>query len=285
MTAFQCSACYVVGSSFLFAVMGVCVKVASSTLPNEEIVFFRNVVALIALLPWIWRWGFRRLPTRCFSMHLTRSIVGLSAMYCFFYAIRHMFLADVTLLNYTTPLLLPLVAWVWLQEKIPVGLWIDLGIGFIGVVLLLKPGPGILHSVAPVALLAAFLAAVAQTSIRQLTRTEPTTRIVFYFSIISTAVSFVPMLIRGYVVPARELWIALGVMGASASAAQMFLTAAFSQAPAAQVGPFIYTSVLFAAFFDWSIFGKLPAGNTVAGAILVCSAGVLAIRRRKIMLE
>lgn len=280
MNASRRASLHIVVASFLFAVMGACVKVASQDLPNREVVFFRNALGLLVLLPWVWRWGFHRLSTQNFSMHLTRSLVGLSAMYCFFYSIRHMRLADVTLLNYTTPLFLPVIAQVWLNEKIPAGLWIDLGIGFMGVAVLLGPGSDLVSPVVPVALLAAFLAAVAQTSIRRLTQTEPTTRVVFYFSVIATAVSFVPVAVGGYVAPPPQLWWALLLMGVSASAAQLFLTAAFAQAPVAQVGPFIYTSVLFAALFDWMILRQLPAGNSVLGAVLICSAGILAIRRQ-----
>jgi drug/metabolite transporter (DMT)-like permease len=267
-----------VASALLFAGMGLGVKIASASLPNTMVVFFRSAVGLAVLLPLLPRLGRRGLATRHLGEHLVRSLAGLAAMYCFFFAIARMRLADAVLLNYSLPLFMPVIARVWLREAIPPRLWRSLALGFMGVALILKPGLSLFNSVALVGLAAAVLAALAQVGVRRLTETEPVTRIVFYFGLISTFVSAVP-LVRSWRTPAPALWGTLLAVGVFATIAQLFMTRAYAHAPAAQVGPFIYAAVPFAAAFDALLFGLWPDALSVAGAVLVCAAGISTLRR------
>ena len=264
-------------SAFFFAAMGLAVKIASRSLPNTAVVFFRNAVGLITLLPWLRRLGVRNLATRDVRGHLVRSLAGLASMYCFFYAIAHLRLADAVLLNYSLPLFMPFIARFWLREPIPPGLWRSLGIGFAGIALILKPGMELFNPIALVALAAALLAALAQVGVRSLTVTEPTTRIVFYFSVISTAVSTLPLL-GSWRPPPPALWPVLLAMGTTATLGQLFLTRAYASAPAAQVGPFIYAVVPFAAILEGVLLNQWLDAPSMAGAVLVCAAGILSLR-------
>ena len=101
-------AIYMVIAALLFAGMGALVKLVSVSLPNEMVVFFRSAMGLVVLLPWLWHGGIAGIRTTALTQHLARSAAGLGAMYCFFYAIAHLPLAEATLLNYSTPLLPPL---------------------------------------------------------------------------------------------------------------------------------------------------------------------------------
>jgi drug/metabolite transporter (DMT)-like permease len=266
-----------VTSAFLFAAMGETVKVASEHLSNAMVVFLRNAFGLLALLPWLPRLGARGLRTSAWREHLVRGLAGLAAMYCYFYAIAQIGLAEAILLNYSLPLFMPLIARAWLGESVPPRLWPALGLGFLGILLILRPGVGVFRPAALAALLAAVLAALAQVGVRRLTRSEPITRIVFYFSLISAVVSGIP-LVKFWTRPASGLWPVLISLGVLATLAQLLLTRAYAQAPAAQVGPFIYTSVVFAGLLDWFLWGRLPDALFVAGAALVSAAGILALR-------
>jgi drug/metabolite transporter (DMT)-like permease len=273
------AAAFMVTSALLFAGMGLMVKVAADSLPNTTIVFARNVFGLLALVPWLLRMGPRGLRTAAWREHAVRGLAGLAAMYCFFYAIAHLRLAEAVLLNYSLPLFTPVIAGVWLHEKVPAGLWRALGLGFVGLVIILRPGLGLFRPAALVGLAAAVLCAVAQVGVRRLTRTEPIIRIVFYFALISTVVSALPLMTL-WTTPARGLWPILVALGVLATLGQIFLTRAYAHAPAAQVGPFIYTTVVFAGLLDWLVFGRraLPDAAFVLGALLVCAAGILALR-------
>jgi drug/metabolite transporter (DMT)-like permease len=272
-------ALYMVLAALFFAGMGAAVKAASRELPSAMVVFFRNGVGLAVLLPWLVRRSGAGLRTRHLGEHLFRSVTGLLAMFCFFYAIAHMRLADAILINQSVPLVLPLVERAWLEEPISRRLWWPIGLGFVGLLAILKPGSELFEPVALVALVSTLFASVAQVGIRRLTRTEPVTRIVFYFGLISTALSAVPSL-AAWKTPRPETLFVLLLMGGLATAGQLCLTRAYSCAAAARVGPFIYTGVVFAGILDWAVWGTLPDRLFLVGALLVSGAAILALRLR-----
>jgi drug/metabolite transporter (DMT)-like permease len=268
-----------VGAAFMFAAMGAGVKAASRELPSTMVVFFRNAVGFVTLLPWLLRGGLGNLKTSHFGEHLVRGLAGLAAMVAFFYAIAHLRLADAMLLNQSVPLFLPVVEGVWLKEPVPRRVWGPIGVGFLGLILVLKPGTEMFQPAALIGAASAVFAAVAQVGIRRLTRTEPTTRIVFYFALIASVVSAVP-LVGVWVAPRPPLFVVLLVMGTLATFGQLCLTRAYGCAPAAQVGPFIYAGPVFASLLDWLIWGTLPDALFVLGAIIVVAAAILALRMR-----
>lgn len=270
-------AVFMTAAGLFFAGMGMSVKLASASLGNAQVVFIRNGLGLVALLPWLLALGEAGLRTKRLPNHILRGVLGLLNMYCLFYAIGRLRLADAILLNYSTPLIMPLVERFWLGEPLPRRVWAPIGLGFLGIALVLKPGLGVFQPAAAVAFAAAVFGATAQVGVRRLTATEPPTRIVFYFATISTVISAVPA-VPVWTWPPAALWWVLGAMGVLATLGQMSLTRAYAQAPAAQVGPFIYTSVVFAALLEWLLLGSAPDALSVAGAVLVTAAGALALR-------
>jgi len=269
-------ALFAVGAAACFAGVGACIKAASATLPNEMVVFLRNAVALAALLPWILRVRLRGLATHNLPGHLYRAGFGLAAMYCFFYALHHLQLAEAVLLNYSAPLFIPLIAWVWLREVPPLIIAPVTVLGFAGITLILNPGAeGLLRWPALVGAVSGVLAAAAMVSIRRVARTETTPRIVFYFSLFSTLFSAVPLLWAWQ----TPLPLALAVMlvaGVLALLGQLCLTRAYSLAPAARVGAITYISVVFAAGIGWLVWNETPSMMAAGGAALVVTACVMA---------
>jgi len=276
-------ALYVALSSLLFAAMGVCIRTAGHHLPNEMVVFFRNASGLVTLAPWLVRHGLRRgardLATTSFPIHLVRGLSGLAAMYCFFYALARLPLAVAMLLNYTMPLFIALVAWVWLREMVTPALAGAALIGFAGLLLILQPTAHAIEPAAVIGLFSGLLAAVAMVAIRRLTRSEPTTRIVFYFGLIATTVSAMP-LAWCWQTPPPALWLPLLASGVLATGGQLFLTRAYAYAPAAQIGPFVYLAVVFAGAIGWAAWGEVPNPLALTGMALVCLAGGVTLRGR-----
>ena len=266
-----------VGAALLFALMSVMVKVLSHSLPNAMVVFLRSGLSLLVLLPFILRRGAGRLRTRHLGEHVVRGTFGMVGMYCFFFVIAKLGLAEALLLNYSLPLFIPLVERAWLGEPTPPGVWRPIAIGMLGLVFILKPGFGLFQPAALVGVVGALFAATAQVGVRRLTLTEPITNIVFYFSVCSTLIGLGPALFA-WVTPAVSTIPIVLAMVAAGTLAQLMMTRAYQLAPAGQVGPFIYGSVAFAALFDWLLFSRHPDGLSSLGTALVVGAGILALR-------
>jgi drug/metabolite transporter (DMT)-like permease len=266
-------------SALLFAGMAAGVRVISQELPNAPIVFFRHFLMLAFLAPWLLRGGRGALRTDDLRGHLVRGLAGVAAVSCYFYAIARLPLADAVLLNQSIPLFVPLVERVWLGEPIPPRLWRALLVGFGGLLLILRPGSGVFQPVALVGLASAALASIAQVGIRRLTRTEPVTRIVFYFGLIASLAAAPPAALT-WRTPSPTTWVILVLMCVLATIGQLTLTRAYVYAPAARIGPFLYAGPVFAGVLDWLLWGQLPDRLFVAGAALVVVAATLALRIR-----
>jgi len=264
-------------AAFLFAAMGVAVKLLSPALPNAMIVFLRGGLSLFVLLPQLLRHGLKGLGTRHLREHVARGALGMAGMYCFFSSLRHLGLAEALLLNYALPLFIPFFERVWLGAPVPRGIWKPLSIGLLGLIFILKPGLGVFRPAALIGLLGAVFAASAQVGVRRLSLTESVTKIVFYFAVSSTLIALGPALFD-WVTPGVSLAPLVLLMAACGTLAQLAMTRAYQLAPAARVGPFIYGSVAFAALFDWLLFGRRLDAPAALGTALVVVAGVIALR-------
>ncbi len=267
-------ALFIVAAELMFALMGASIRQVSGDLNNGIVVFARNLVGLLLLATLTSRTGVRGLQTAVPHLHLLRGLAGLGAMYCFFYAIAHMPLADAMLLKLSAPLFMPLVALLWLQERFTWHVVAALAIGFAGVGVILVPDFGEVAPVVAVALLGGLLAAVAKVTVRRLSRSEPAERTVFYFAAIGTSVSLLPLLwLWRMPTPRQLLW--LLVLGCFATAGQLLLTRGMACAPAARLGPFAFFSVIFGAVLGWLFWDELLSWSTLLGSLLVLASALL----------
>lgn len=276
------AAVHALWASAAFALMGICIKAASAQVPNEVVVFFRNAISLVVLVPvLLYAGGIKALATRRPGGHLLRTVFGLASMYCFFYAIGHLPLAAAMLLTYSTPLWVPFIAWGWLRERPEAVVIPSVVLGLLGIALIVKPGASAFHGHAvSVGLAAGVLAAFAMVTIRRVANTEPAERIVFYFAALGTAVSLVP-LSWAWQTPQGVTWLHLLGAGLFATAGQLNLTRAYAWAPAARVGPFSYSAVLFSALLAWLMWDEALDRWAWLGMSLVIGACVLAGWRRR----
>lgn len=265
----------VIASELMFASMGATVKLVAAELPNEVIVFFRNLVGLLVLLPWLVRHRPALRTPRQLRFHLLRGVAGIGAMYCFFFSLAHMPLAVAMLLALTSPFFIPGIAFFWLREAVPMRVWLAIVIGFLGVALVLQPGLVAVAPVVPIALLGAALAALAKVTIRRLTRTESSTTIVFYFGVMATLLSALA-LPWSWVTPSPKALGQLVVVGLFATAGQLLMTRALTLVPAAQLGPFTYVAVVVGAVYGWWWWGEPIEPPMIVGALLIATAGMVA---------
>ncbi|MDH3609129.1 MAG: DMT family transporter [Gammaproteobacteria bacterium] len=263
-----------------FVGMGSLVKLLSENLPSQNVLFFRNLFGLLILLPLIFRLGIKTLKTDNLKWHFLRSLSGVSAMYCFFYALSELPLADAMLLKISAPLFIPIIAFVWLSEHISLRATMAILIGFLGVILVLKP-TGTVHIASIAGLMGGALAALAKVTIRRMSDTEPISRIVFYFGLISLIIATIPMF-WFWQNPNQKEWMLLILLGGFGTFGQLFLTKAYTLAPASRIAPFTYSSILFAAAIGWIFWSEIVTLLTVSGAFLIIMAGILIIQEKKV---
>jgi drug/metabolite transporter (DMT)-like permease len=259
-------ACVAVMSAFGKAAKGV---------STGAIVFFQNFISLILFSPWVLRKGFAELRTSRVWLHLLRAVGGLLSQALMFAAVKKMALVDAVLLSNSAPLFIPLVAWVWLKEKIGGMVWISLAIGFAGVILILHPSAALLaNPAALLAISAALFSAFALVAVNQLSNTEPAQRILFYYFLFS-CLAAAPFAFLGWKNPTSREWLALGGIGVMMALSQWLIIFAYKQASAERIAPFNYTVVIFSGLIGWIVWDNRPGVLALVGVLLVTAGGVL----------
>ena len=271
-------------SALLFSLMGVLIRMASHTVNNETIVFGRNLTGSLLLLPLLAVHGRGLLRTQVPMRHLWRAVVGLTAMYGFFYAIAHLPLSSAMVFTYSSPVFIPLVAWLFLGERLTLKMALTALLGLAGVFLVCRPDISGMGWVALVGTSSSLLAAMAFVTVRALSTTEPATRIVLFFSLISAAISAIPMLWAWRPLTGQEMLLVAGA-GVLATLSQLAMSRAYALAPAGRIGPAAYLAIAFAGLWAWLIWGELPDRWAVIGTVVIFIATLLCLERPRRLSE
>ncbi len=261
----------------MLAIMAALIKALSQEIAPEVLVFARNLFGLMFILPVVAHQGWRNLKTGCIHLHLVRSLVGLVAMYCYFYVITHLPLAEAALVKLSSPFFLPLIAMVWLNERIDRRTMWAIAVGFLGVMVVLRPGTDTFQPVALIGILGAALASLAKVSIRRMATREPGYRIVFYFGVLATLASAIP-LIWSWQMPQSHHWPWLLAIGLAGTCGQLLMTKAYQAANPGKIGPYTYTAVIYAALFGWVFWNEAIILTTLIGSLLIIGAGVFNLK-------
>ena len=261
-----------------------------------QIIFFRNVFAFVPLGIYIWRTtGFGVLRTQRPLGHLARSTVGLVGMVSGFSAVQFLPLTSATAFNFASPLFMTALAALILKEKVGRHRWAAVAVGFVGVLVMVRPAPGPLHPVGAamaggdhkallhligvgLALLGAAGAAGAMIAVREIGRTERGPTIVFYFTLAGATLGLVSLPFV-WVTPDPATLALLVLAGLIGGVGQMLLTEALRVAPVGVVAPFDYTQLIWASLIGFFIWGELPHPATVIGALIVAASGIYILYR------
>lgn len=271
-------ALYMIGAAFCFSVMNVLVRISAAELDPVEIAFFRNFFALLAMLPWLARVGLGGLRTERLGRHVWRGVFGLLAMLSWFTSVALLPLAEAVALNFTVPLFATAGAALFLGEVVRARRWSATVVGFLGVLIILRPGFTELTPLMSLPIVAAAFMAVSIVIVKSLSRTESAAAIVLYMNLIMTPLSLVPALF----VWRWPSWPTLGylaVIGLMASAAHLLLTRAYSKADASAVIPFDYARLPFIAVIAYFAFGEAPDTWTWLGAAVIAASAIYIARR------
>lgn len=260
-------------SAAIIAQMHVLVRGMSQDLPTFEIVFFRNVFALATLVPLLMRQERSLWKSKRPGLQALRGVIGILAMTSWFYSLRVLPVAEATALSFTAVLFTTIGAAVVLREHVGVRRWAAVGIGFLGVLIIVRPGTGVVSYNALWVLASTTLWASSLLIVKALSRTDTPVTITFYAAVQYTIYSVVPAML----VWQWPSWPDVGVLvviGVAATIAHVSLAHAFKLADAAAVMPLDYTRLLWTAGVGWLAFGEFPDAWTWVGGTVIFAATV-----------
>lgn len=278
-------------SVIIFVTMFGFIKATAQEIPAGEAVFFRSVFALPVLIIWlIVRGDFpQKLKAKDPMGHVWRGLMGTCAMASGFVAIGLLPLPEVVAIGYAAPLLVTMLAAMFLGEKIRLVRFSALLLGMFGVLLVLSPRLTVLDAEvssrlqtigALAALMGAVFSALAQVFARKLVATETTGSIVFYFSVMSSTLALLTLPFGWKLPTAYELSL-LVMAGLLGGVGQILLTESYRFAEVAVIAPFEYCSIILALLVGYFIFDELPTGIMMAGVALIVTAGIIIIERER----
>lgn len=278
-------ALWMIIASFLFACMGVCVKLGAARFSTGELVFYRGFISLLMMLVAA-RAAKVSLRTPHWRMQLSRSVSGSIALMCYFFAIGLLPLATAATLSYTSPIFVAILLVLLFGERLRPSAALAVLIGFAGVVLLLRPTlqPGQWLG-AVVGLGAGLIASLAYISVRELGRAgEPEVRTVFWFSVVTTLLGLGWALADGFHMPdAGGIALLLGI-GLFGGIAQIAMTRSYRFGATVVSANLSYSTVVFASLFGMLLWNEhLPPLAWLAIGLIIASGitASLAVRRRR----
>ena len=270
-----------VGSCVCFTVLTGLIRYLSATIDPLEIVFFRNLFGMVVMLPWLMHNGIGTLRTRRLSLYTLRSIIGLVAMIAWFTAIARMNLADAVALSFTAPLFATVMAVVVLHEIVRLRRWSAVAAGFVGAMIILRPGFAEIPPEALFVLLSASMMGFAVALVKILSRSEPTGAIVFYMVLMLTPASLIPALFV-WRTPGVEELLWLLALGGAATLGHICLVRAFALADATAVLPFDFVRLPLIAVMGWFVFGQSLDAWTGVGAVIIIGSSVYIAHREHV---
>ncbi len=269
---------YMVCSAAMFACMAVMIRLASSELHAFEIAFFRNFFGFVFALPLLMHHGVGILKTDKLSLYVGRCLIGIVSMLCGFYAIVHLPLAKAVTISYSTPLFVTILAVLFLGEMVRLRRWTAVGLGFIGVLVIMRPGADSFDANTLVALTAAVLSAIVAISIKVLSRTEKPDAIVLWTTMLWVPLSLVPALFV-WTWPTGWTWAWIVAAGFFGTAGHMFWTRALKRGDASMLTPISFMQVPIVAVLAWWLFDESVTGWTAAGAAIIFGANAYIAHR------
>ncbi len=275
----------VIGASATFTIAAAGVKAIGPDLPVAQVVLFRNIFALPLLLVILWRaGGLVAMRTRTPWAHLERALWGMFGMFGAFHGYTHLPIATVTALGFTMPLFLTALSVVLLKEQVGWRRWSAVVVGFIGVLVMVRPFASVDGAAMPmfsvaVVLLGAFGWAMAMLTIRRMGEAgESGVAIVLWFALISiTLTSFAAIPV--WVTPAPGDWALLVMVGLASAVAQLLMTAAYRRGETTLLAPFEYVGIVWTMVVGIGIWAEWPDGWDLAGFAVLVGAGLYIWRR------
>ena len=269
-------------STIAFSIMHGLVRFVSEVLPPFQIAFFRNIFGLAFLLPLLMRSRFAILRTKQIGLHALRGVINMAAMLMFFTALAISPIAKVTALGFTAPIFMAILAVLVLGERFRIYRWSAIFLGFVGMLIILRPGLVAIDTGALLVIGSAALWAVAMIIIKIQSRTESSLTIVAYMGIFLGVFSIAPAVWvwQPFGLQTLGFMVLIGLFG---SIAQMAISESLKETDSTALMPFDFLKLIWTAMIGVWFFSEIPDIYTWIGATVIFLSGLfIAIRERSL---
>ncbi len=262
-----------------FALMGATAKAMGEGYGTAQVVFFRCWPALIPLLLYLpSQGGFSALKTKRPQLQAFRSIAGVIAMLCGFYALSQMAYADYVSLSYSAPLFGTIFAIILLREQVGWRRISAIAVGFVGILLVVGPSSDTFQPVAIFGLATAVIYGMVMVAMRKLGSSDSSAATNFYFTMTCLVVSG-GLAIFDWKTPTVEDFFWLSLIGILGGIAQLLMTEAYRHAPTSVIAPFDYTGMVWAIVIGFIVFDQFPTVQVLIGTAVICGSGLFILHR------
>ena len=263
---------------FMFTVMGICIRLSAAHLPVIEVMFFRNFLAVLILLPLVARIGFGSLSMKRPKLFFLRAAINAVGMFCGFTALTLIPMAQMTALSFTTPLFVTIGAVIFLGEVIRARRIAAIFVGFFGTLIILQPGVVDITFGVLLALISALSIAMASLIVKTLTRSESQHAIVTWMVVMQAPLALMPSL-WFWQWPNLLTWGFLWCMALAGTIAHLCFTRAFSLVDITALQPLEFIKLPFAVILAWIIFSEWPGLWTFVGGAIIFTSTVYITHR------
>lgn len=272
---------FILASTIFFSLGDIAAKAMTGEMHPLQVTWFRYVVFCLAVVPivLIVR-GPSGLATRRPTIQILRGLATSAAAAAFILGLGHLPVADNTAINYLSPLFITALSIPLLGEKVGVRRWSAAFVGFLGVLLVVRPGSEAFQLAAFYPVCAALIWAFGAIMTRQMADEKPETTLAWTGMAGFVALALVQPFVWSS--PSSEMLVYGLLTGLGSTIGHGFVVLAFARATASTLAPFTYVQLLFAAFFAYLAFGDVPGFSTIAGGLLIAGSGVYTAHRERV---
>ena len=262
------------------SVNDVLVKGLSKAYPIWEVIFFRALSGVIISVVLIIFFGWKTLKTEKPLGHLTRAFSSVACVVFYFFGLKYLMLSENVAIVHSAPILATLLAAPFLGEKLGLHRIAAVALGFLGVLVIVKPGSDLFKFESLFPLAAAFFMAVSYLATRFLMSTESSVAIIFYYSLalLITSLIFFP---NHFVIPSLFNLIPLMGLGVMGSLGHYFMAQAAKSAEVIVITPFEYTSFIFLGIMGYYFYNEVPSTSVFIGMFLIILSGIYIVYREQ----
>ncbi len=258
-------------ATVIFAFMHAAIRHTTQHMPPAEVAFFRNLFGLFVVAPLLMRYGIGLFYTQKLHLHVLRAVLNVSSMILFFVGLSMTPLAQATAMSFTAPLFTALLSALFLGEVFRWRRWTAIFAGFLGALVILRPGLQQLDTGAALVLLSSLIWSMALIDIKVLGRSESTLTITVYVTVLLIPMSFVPAALV-WETPGLDMWVWLVFIGVIGTLGQIVVTEAVKLADMTVLMPFDFLKLVWAAGLGIVFFAEVPDTFTWVGAAIVFSS-------------